>query len=252
MTAQVYVGRNVAVAFDQYDMSGNGNELKAKRDAATIDATVFGDRFSYDLAGIQKASIELKGFYTPGYNNIDGIVNQRFGQDSDVLAAYGALGWPLGGPMVMQPSVITKYDIDAKLKGAVTIDCTMMARGYVDDGYILLSPNQFTTATGTSTALDNTPNGGATVAGANAQLHVFSVTGTTPSLTMKLQGSPDGTTWTDIPGMLFSAATTASAQRLVLPKQQTIPAQVRANWTISGTTPSFLALLGFARGVVYS
>jgi len=113
------VGRNVAVAVDGYDFTGNGNEIKLKRDAAKIDATVFGQHFSYDLAGIQKASLELKGFYSYGYSQIDQIINQRFGQTNDVNVLVAPAGYPVLGPAILMPSVITKYDLDAKLKGAI-------------------------------------------------------------------------------------------------------------------------------------
>lgn len=249
-TPKAFVGRNVAIVCDQYDISGHGNELKAKRDAAVIDATGFGDHFEYGLAGIQKSSIELKGHYTPGYAGMDGIINQRFGQDSDVLVAYAPLGWGVSNPLVMQPSVITKYDIDAKLKGAVELDATWTARGAVDDGYQLQTPNTIMTATGTSAVLNDTTTTGATTGGAAAHLHVLAVSGTTPSLTMKIQSSPDGTTWTDL--FVFTAATTLNAQRLTIPIGNNVDQQIRANWTISGTTPKFQAVVGFSRTVVFS
>lgn len=257
-TRNVLVGRNLAIWADGYDISGNGNEVKIKRDAAKIDATVFGDHFSYDLAGIQKASLELKGFYAAGYGNLDQIVNARFGQTADVYTLTGpaGLGAPVGTvfqPAIMMPSVLTKYDIDVKLKGAVDIDMEFDARGAIDSGFILVSPIAALTTTGMSSALDNTSNGGATTGGWAAQLHVGAVSGTTPSLTAKLQGSPDGTTWTDIPGGLFAAVTTAfQAQRLTMPNGVTLPAQVRANYTISGTTPSFNAMVAVSRTVVYT
>jgi len=256
-TRNVLVGRNLAIWADGYDISGNGNEVKIKRDAAKIDATVFGDHFSYDLAGIQKASLEFKGFYAAGYNFLDQIVNARFGQTADVqtLTAPAGLAAPVGSvfqPAILMPSVLTKYDIDVKLKGAVDIDAEFDARGAIDSGFILTSPIAALTATNTSLALDNTANGGATTGGWAAQLHVGAVSGTTPSLTAKLQGSPDGTTWTDIAGSTFVAVTTSNqAQRLTQPNGVTLPAQVRAVCTISGTTPSFNAMVAVSRTVVY-
>lgn len=251
MAPKAFVGRNVAIVCDQYDISGHGNELKAKRDAAVIDATAFGDRFEYGLAGVQKSSIELKGHYTPGYAGMDGIINQRFGQDSDVLVAYAPLGWGLLNPLVMQPSVITKYDIDAKLKGAVELDATWTARGAVDDGYMLQTPNTIMTATGTQAApLDDTATTGPTLGGAAAHLHVLAVSGTTPSLTMKIQSSPDGTTWTDL--FVFTAATKIGSQRMTIAVGNNVDQQIRANWTISGTLPKFNAVVGFSRNVVFS
>jgi hypothetical protein len=256
-TRNVLVGRNLAIWADGYDISGNGNEVKIKRDAAKIDATVFGDHFSYDLAGIQKASLEFKGFYAAGYGFLDQIVNQRFGQTNDVYTCTLPAGYVNNGPAIMMPSVVTKYDVDVKLKGAVDIDSEFDARGFLDQGFMLTNPLSVLTATGTGAIgnglLDNTTNGGATTGGWTAQIHVSSVSGTTPSLAMKLQGSPDGTTWTDLPGGAFNAITAANqAQRLVAVNGTATPSQIRTNWTISGTTPSFTAMVAFCRSVVYS
>lgn len=254
------VGRNAAMAIDENDMTGQNNEWKAKRDAAVVDATVFGDRFSYDLAGIQKASIEFKGFYGPGTTGYNAAVNQKFGQDSDVLLAVAPQGWLPNGDLIMQPSVITKYDLDTKLKGAVDVDMTAMARGAVDNGYQMFSPLVFMSTTGgVSGVYTSTPliNPASTSAGCAAQLHVFSVAGTTPSLAVKAQGSPDGTTWTDLTGMGFAAATGSSvalggAQRIILGNGNVIPAQIRFLATVTGTGGLFAALVGFSRNVVYS
>jgi hypothetical protein len=247
-----YVGRNASFALDGYELTVQLNEVKHKADAATIDATGFGQRVSNDLAGIQKASLEGKGFYAPG-TVFDDVVKQRFGQDSDVIAAYGQLGWGVGNPIVMQPSVLTKYDIDIKAKGDVAVDMTMMARGYIDRGFVMVSPNVYTTTTGVSPVIDNTLTTGATAAGGSAQIHVFdtSLSGATPSITAVVQHSPDGTTWT--PLITFTAATLQNTvQRIVLPKQTVVQPQVRVSYTVTGTTPSFLVLVGWARGIVYS
>jgi hypothetical protein len=241
------------MAIDEFDVTGQNMEYKAKRDAAVIDATVFGDRFSYDLAGIQKASIEYKGFYGSGDAGYNQVVNRKFGQDSDVLMAVAPQGW---GPMydlTMQPSVITKYDIDTKLKGAVDVDINAMARGAVDDGFQLFAPTvPLTTANSpiTSLILDDTLITGATTAGCAVQLHVFSVSGTSASLSMVVQDSPDGTTWT--PRLTLNAFTAPGKQRMTLGIGNTINQQVRAIATVTGTNAVFWPLLGFARNVVYA
>jgi hypothetical protein len=241
------------MAIDEYDITGQNMEYKSKRDAAVIDATVFGDRFSYDLAGIQKASIEYKGFYGPGDVGYNQVINRKFGQDSDVLLAVAPQGWGLMNDLTMQPSVITKYDADTKLKGAVDVDINAMARGAVDDGYQLFSPTVFLT-TGSainSGILDQTLTTGATTAGCAAQLHVFTMTAAT-TLAVVIQGSPDGTTWTNLTGMTFSTLSAPGKQRLILGVGNSIPQQIRAQATVTGTGGIVGALLGFSRNTVYA
>lgn len=248
-------GRNTAFAVDKYDLSNNFNEYKFKRDANLIDATGFGQRFSYDLAGVQKSTLELKGFYTPGQGAVDNIVHIRFGQDSDVNIALAPNGWGTTdgvtgalNPVFMLPTVVVKYDMSTKLKDAVMIDSEFATRGAVDDGYLLTSPTTFITATGNNvTSLDN---GAASTAGASGQLHIPTVTGTTPSGTFKIQHSPDNSTWADL--FAFTAATAATSQRFTIDPGTTINRYTRGQWTISGTTPVFGAALCIARGVAYS
>lgn len=257
---QTFPGRNAALALDQYDMGCQFHEIKHKRDAGVVDTTGFGATVEYALAAVQKASLEAKGFYAPGAQ-MDEIYVPRLGQGRDIYLAYGPLGWDLGNPAVLQPSVLTKYDTDVKVKGGVELNVTAMARGFIDDGVIMLSPNAYTTATVTSPVLDNTAYGaegtpgwnsdGSSVAGGAAELRVFSATGTTPTLACKVQQSTDlGTTWTDVPGWTFATVTTYNnVQRLNLPKQQSLGAQLRTVSTVTGTNPVITALLVVARGV---
>lgn len=97
-----------------------------------------------------------------------------------------------------------------------------------------LRPQAITTET-TGVAIDFGNGTGAT----NAILDVGAVSGTTPSMTVQIEESDDGSTnWTAIDGMVFTAVTTANQHQVVrgLRSKQF----VRANASdVSGTTPSF-------------
>jgi hypothetical protein len=67
-------------------------------------------------------------------------------------------------------------------------------------------------------------------------LNVTAASGTTPTLDVKLQGSPDGATWVDITGATFAQKTVVASERKVFVG---IDRFVRAVYTIAGTTPSF-------------
>lgn len=71
---------------------------------------------------------------------------------------------------------------------------------------LLIAQAATTTVTGTSVDLQGTINPG----GRNMKvfLDVQTVAGTTPSITVKIQDSPNGTTFTDVTGAAFSAITT--------------------------------------------
>ena len=68
-------------------------------------------------------------------------------------------------------------------------------------------------------------------------LNVTAVSGTTPSMTLSIEWSPDGVTW--YPGETadaFTAITATGARAKAFPVKGPY---ARASWAITGTTPSF-------------
>lgn len=103
--------------------------------------------------------------------------------------------------------------------------------GYAQDD---LTPNLAAqTANGQTAAL----SGWGEVAQMRLQLNVTAVSGTTPSMTVQIQDSPDGVNWYNVTGGAFTAVTAVGVQALNI----TGPVfdKIRAQWTITGTTPSF-------------
>ncbi len=92
---------------------------------------------------------------------------------------------------------------------------------------------QAVTATGAGAAVD-LGNG---VNSTNAVLEVGAVTGTTPTLNVKLQESDDNATWTDISNGAFTQVTAASQRQVI--RVQRSKQYCRAHATVAGTTPSF-------------
>lgn len=102
------------------------------------------------------------------------------------------------------------------------------AAGQVDT----LVPSAARTAAGNTGALGA---GWGAVSTIRAQLNVTAASGTTPSLTVLLEDSLDGTTWNTIG--TFSAKTAAG--REVINVTAPFTDTVRVSWTVTGTTPSF-------------
>lgn len=233
---------------DEHLFTAQGHDLDHGRKADKIDGSGFGTRVKNNLPGMQEGNLKVKGLYAGGKGKLNSIISARFGRTSPVNAWYALQGLNPLSPIVMQPSSINDYSISAKLKDSVEFDLELDARGAYDDGTILVSPKTLLTTTGTGSDDDNTLYGGASSVGGAAQLHVWAVEGgTTPSITMKIQHSVDGTTWTDL--LTFAAATAPGSQRVVLPSTTTVNAHVKASYTVSGTPTAIQVLLGFARGV---
>lgn len=81
-------------------------------------------------------------------------------------------------------------------------------------------------------------------------LEVGTVSGTTPSMTVKIQESDDNSTFADITGATFTAVTASNSSQVLRLSELNVTRKryVRAVATISGTTPSFafstIVLLG--------
>lgn len=88
------------------------------------------------------------------------------------------------------------------------------------------------TATNTPAVTVNAGNYGNAV----GYLTVSAASGTTPSMTVKFQDSPDKVNWTDVPSGAFTAVTTTGSSRVAL---SNIGPYLQVVETITGTTPSF-------------
>ena len=80
-----------------------------------------------------------------------------------------------------------------------------------------------------------------------SRLAITAASGTTPSLTVIVEDSPDGSTWTTRD--TYPAQTTTGTVTRALPT--TLAAYQRVRWTITGTTPSFTFSVQFAAATSY-
>jgi hypothetical protein len=244
-----YPGYKAQWGIEQYLFGAQGNDISHSRKADKIDGSGFGTRVKNDLPGMQEASITIKGLAAMERGALNSVLNSWLGRKTPVNAWYALQGLTAGSPITMQPSSVMDASVSAKLKDALDFNLELGARGAYDDGTILLSPAALLTgSSGTGAVDDNTLFGGATTTGGAAQLHVWALDGgTTPSVTVKIQHSPDGSTWTDL--VTFTSKSTPGSQRITLPSTTTVNAQVQASWTTTGTPTGVQVLLGFARGV---
>lgn len=246
-TTTAYPGYKTHWGIEQYLFSAQGNDLQHSRKADKIDTSGFGTRVRSSLPGLQDGSLKIKGLATMDRGTLNWQIGQWFGRTSPVNAWFALEGLNALSPITMQPSSIIDASVMAKLKDAVDFDLELDARGAYDDGFILLSPGTLlTTSSGTGSLLDDSNYGGATTYGAAAQLHVWAFDGgTTPSVTVTIQHSPDGTTWTNL--ITFSAASTVGSQRIVVPAGTTINQKIQAIWTVTGSPTDVQVLCGFSR-----
>lgn len=238
MSKLVYTDARIFVG--AADLSGVSNkaELSAEREAK--DVTNFRSAgWKESIAGLGSASINAEGFWEAG------------GDDKVDNAAWDALGGV--GAWTVCPSDATD---GAKAFFTKALEASYTFLGAVGDvapykamgqsswplvkGVIANPPGSARTSTGTGTAVEL----GAVEAGQSiyAALHVLSVSGTSPSITFAVESDEDGDMASPVSRISFSAATDVGSQILRTAGAIT-DTFWRAKWTVSGTTPSFLAVV---------
>ena len=76
-------------------------------------------------------------------------------------------------------------------------------------------------------------------------VNITAISGTSPTLTVKIQESPDGTQWNDT-GLTTTALNATGATRVAATVGQKLSKFVRAVATVAGTTPSITATINLA------
>jgi hypothetical protein len=227
------------------DLTAVTNKVDMQTEVEAKDATTFGSGGAKELlAGLASTSLTAEGFFEAAdATKIDDVA----------FASRGAIG-----PMTVCPVAATDGALAYFTNGLET-DYTLL--GGVGDmaPFKLSAQGNWRTVRGTvghpvSTARTASGNGTAMLLGAvgasqqlYASLHVLAVSGTTPSLTVKVQSDDNVGFTSPTDRLTFTAATAVGGQILRLAGPLT-DNYFRVTWTISGTTPSFqfVAAVGIA------
>jgi len=234
-------GKDSRLLLDDLALSGylKGWEHSTEREMA--DVTVEGDGGHKFLLGLDNGSLSLDGVFDNTYaaDGQDEVLDTARGAASASVITAAPEGFALGKRVIAISARESTYTAAATVGDAVTFAASWQSEGQVDVG-VALHDLTAETVTGDGSSVDNaasSANGGV------ANLHVTTVSGTTPSMTVKVQHSVDNSAWVDL--ITFTAATAKTAERLTV--SGTVNRYVRGTRTISGTTPSFTFALAFAR-----
>lgn len=222
------------------DLTGTSNKIALDVERAELDATTFGGAgWTQNESGLGKGTAAVTGFWAAGDA---GQPDDRFYADLGVnqpltvvpnaansTVAVADLAYLL---QIMQ----SKYMMGGTVGELVGYDVAYASDSPVVRGQVMHDPGTARTATGNGTAVQL----GAVTASQRVycSLHLISVSGTTPSLTAKLQSAATaGGSYTD--RVTFTAATALGGQFASAAGAIT-DTWWRLQWTISGTLPSFL------------
>jgi hypothetical protein len=229
-------GLGDALLYGGYDMSGDVQSLgNVGGGPAALDFTDITKGATARQGGLRDGRIEWTSFFNPGIeaNAAHGLLSAL--PRGDVLVTY-CRGTALGSPAACLNGKQVNYDGSRGNDGSFTFAVSGQANAFGLEWGHLLTPGVRTDTAATTGASYDT--GASASFGAQAYLHVAAFTGT--DATVKIQDSADGTTFTDVAGLTFTAVTTGpGTQRIATPNTATIRRYVRA---VTVTTAGFTSL----------
>lgn len=237
-----FVLTNVRLLIGGADLSGDANEVTISAKRESKDVTNFNSAGWHEfIAGLGQADVAAKGFWEAGSLSLPD--DQHWGGLGGV---FGVTVCPQGAAdqaVAYLTNVLEgQYTLLGKVGDVAPFDVALASSWPLVRGVIAAPPANAITVTGTGTG----NNLGAVSASQQiyADLHVISVAGTTPSATFSVQSATSGAFSSPTTRVTFTAATAIGGQILRAPGPIT-DTWWRAAWTVSGTTPSFLAAMSF-------
>lgn len=229
------------------DLTARNNKIDISPEVEAKDASAFvptGDAWAEVLGGLRATKIDGSGQWEAGdtgmvddssWAALGGVGGQTICPQT---AAVGSLAW-------LTSAMRGNYSLGGAVGDVAPWSASLVGSWPLVRGTLLHDPGTARTATGTGTAT-------LYVAASSAQyvystLHVLSITGTTPSITVKIQSDNAVGMASPVDVLTFNAATVRGGQVLRTPGPLT-DTYYRVSYTISGTTPSvlFVAAVGVA------
>ncbi|WP_073915804.1 hypothetical protein [Streptomyces sp. CB02009] len=220
------------------DLTGSSSKVELSGEVEEKDVTTYGTSgWKGVIGGLGAAEIAGEGFWEAGD---PGLV------DDASWAQLGGVGpWTIcpdtaavGSLAYLTRALRSNYQLGGAVGDVApwtgsAKSCWPLVRGQIGH-----PPGTARTATGSGTVL----NLGAIPAGKRlyAALHVLSVAGTTPSLTVSVESDDAVGMATPTTRLSFDAATAAGGQALRTDASAITDTHYRVAWSVSGTTPSFM------------
>lgn len=238
--------QNAVILAGPANLSGYLNSVEVNASSEEKDVTTFATTgFRSVLGGMKNCEIQIEGFWDAGSAGLpDDRMWAEFNTTGNVMTVTPTAA-PVGDVSYFTRVLRPQYNFGAEVGEVLPFSSTAMG-----DGTALvrgvIADNQARTVTGTTavrTLVAPTAN-----TRVYAAIHVLAVTGTTPSMTVALQGD-------DAIGFPSSAVVATSGPItapgtiwLQGPYGVTADSFYRLSYTISGTTPSFAVIASIGVG----
>ncbi len=222
------------------DLTGHSNKVEISAEVEDKDVTNYESQgWTELLGGLATAEISGGGQWEAGD---PGQVDDASWSQLGGLGAWtvGPDGAAVGDLAYFTNALRSEYTLGDAVGEVAPWEGMAKSSWPLVRGQIAHPPGTARTATGSGTGL----NLGAVAAGQRlyAALHVLSVSGTTPSITVTVESDADNTFASPTTQLTFDAATAVGGQIMRTDGTAITDTWYRAAWTITGTTPSFLFL----------
>lgn len=232
------VGPNSRLYWDEYALTSSLKEGSFAISTEALDKTAWGDTTRVQRAGLHSVSISASGHQSHGTGEIDDLLNSQLGVQDSIIS-MGANVSAEGDIMYVAQGVMTSY---VPLQGAVGDLSSFAIEAVSSDSWFrgkLLAERAARTSSSATTGLQL----GTIAASQNmhAALHVFSVSGTSPTLDVLVESDDNSGFTSATTRMTFTQATAAGAE-FIGPTVGPAGSDDywRVSWTIGGTdTPTF-------------
>lgn len=224
---------------DGWDLSGDHNAIALNHAAEILDTSTFGDTTRTRIGGVKTLDFAHEGLWNGGVDKIDEVLFGRIGlSDVPVTIAPKQTASPAGTEGetgFFFNSLHAEYSFGGVFGEMLAFNVSGEATDDLIRGTILL--NAAKTASGNGTAFQV----GAVLAAEKlyAVLHVLAVSGTTPTLDVKVQ-SDDASGFPSATDRITFTQKTAIGSQMATPISGAITDDWwRVNYTIGGGSPSF-------------
>lgn len=230
--------QDMSILVGGLELAGHGKDVQLQTTVAALDATNYqSEGWTEVIGGNKSATINLSLMQDVAAGSVDDTAWSLLGVADTphslcTPSADGSLAYLWRGiPLSYSPTMSPVGDL------AMTQVTGRSSTGGVVRGQLLHPASASRTSSGSGTGRQL----GAVASGKSlyAALHVLSATGTTPSLTVKVQSDDNGSFTSATDRITFTAATTGNTSQWSSVAGAITDDYWRITYTISGTGPAF-------------
>lgn len=233
-------GKATDILFNATRMATIFKGLGMQNDVDVAETSCFLQSYKTFVAGQGDGKVDLEGLY----DTVLSLIPRATLFVAPGIATIGPAGLQFGDLARLLSVHTVNYTESASLGDAVLANWSLQSDNEIGFGNIYRAPDAVAvTVTGNGTGIDLL----AQVVAATwvFHAHVITITGTTPTVTLKVQDSADNVSFADLSGVTTTSINAAGAQRIT--GVGTVRRYARVVHTITGTTPSVVYAAAFSR-----